>query len=319
MKPSRRSFLGGAAALVLDEAFAKAADRGEPSSDPRMAYCVLDALGRPIPGLSRNEDKPMLIASLTKVMTGILVFDAIKSKLLSFDDVITVGPQAANEGGSDRYWNVKAGTKLAVHECLHWMGTVSHNGITMALAAEVARRRHPGTQDPIGDFVRDMNQKAANIGMPMPETQFQDVNGLHDRNRSTARGIAKMLQAGIKAHKAWYANYFGQTGYPENRTHRTTFVQENHYGVVHKSNIYAAKSGFTHQAGRCGAFAGERNGVEIYGAILHAPNGRPDGGPIRKPADFNAVREAETLWLAEQAYARSPARTAINVQRRRPR
>ena len=56
--------------------------------------------------------------------------------------------------------------------------------------------------------------------MPMPETEFHDVNGLQDKNKTTAYGAAKMLYEAIKAHKAWYAKYFGQTEIKDTRSQR---------------------------------------------------------------------------------------------------
>lgn len=292
---SRRAFCSaavatGAAIILPSEAEAKKKAKPKkpdvcavPCAAPGMSYIVLDGkTGIPFNGVSLNEDEEKLIASITKVGTVTGAFDAMKRFGLTDQTILKASFNAASVPWSD-FKDFTPGEKHTLGEWMNWTGITSHNGAAVVLAESIGKIIMPTADDPMVVFVRAMNDRAKAQGLT--HTQFYNPNGLDDINFSTAREAAEMMRQGVLAFPKEFREYFGKKEYQGIK---------NHYKVLGQAGIFAAKSGYTTAAGRCGVFAAEQQGELIVGAILNAPRG-PDG-------DVNAVREAQTVWLARKAF-----------------
>ena len=139
----------------------------------------------------KNADEALPPASVTKVMTMLLVFEAIDAGLLSYTDMISVSENAASMGGSQIY--LAPGEKMSVNDLLKGLIVASGNDAAVALAEAIA-----GSEEA---FVAKMNARAAELGMK--NTHFENTNGLDDTAQghvSSARDIAIMSRELIK-HK----------------------------------------------------------------------------------------------------------------------
>ena len=139
----------------------------------------------------RDADLALPPASVTKIMTMLLVMEAIDSGVIKYDDMVTVSETAASMGGSQVY--LEPGEQMSVHEMLKCVVVSSANDACVALAEHIA-----GSE---ASFVDRMNAKAAELGMK--HTVFENTNGLDDttvNHVTSARDIATMSAELIVKH-----------------------------------------------------------------------------------------------------------------------
>ena len=142
---------------------------------------------------AQNADEPLAPASVTKVMTMLLVMEALDSGRIVLTDMVTASEAAAAKGGSQIY--LKVGEQMSVDEMLKSVAVSSANDCACALAEHVA-----GSE---AAFVDMMNNRAAELGME--NTHFVNCTGLDDgedaaSHRTTARDIAIMSRELMKNH-----------------------------------------------------------------------------------------------------------------------
>ena len=138
---------------------------------------------------ANNENEKLLPASVTKVMTLLLIMEQIDSGKLKYDDKITCSENASKMGGSQIWF--KQGEELTVEECLKAICVVSANDVTVAMAEHIA-----GNEE---NFVNMMNEKAKTLGME--NTHFMNAHGIdEDGHYTTAKDIAIMSRELIINH-----------------------------------------------------------------------------------------------------------------------
>lgn len=136
---------------------------------------------------AQNETAKLPIASVTKIMSTLLVMEAIDSGKIRLTDMVTVGEEAAHMGGSQVYLEV--GEQMPVSDMLKALVVVSANDATVAMAEHLA-----GSQS---SFVSQMNARAAELGMS--ETHFANCHGLNEEGHySCARDVAIMTRELLK-------------------------------------------------------------------------------------------------------------------------
>ena len=205
----------------------------------------------------KNADERLSPASVTKVMTMLLVVEAVASGALALDEMVTASARAAAMGGS-QIW-LEEGEQMSVDEMLKCVAVVSANDCCVALAEHIA-----GTEDA---FVARMNERAAALGME--NTHFTCCSGLmeSDEHYTTARDIALMSCELMRHDKI--------------RDYTTIWMDTARGGAFGLANtnklIYYSKgatglkTGFTRKAMYCLSAAAERDGVEYIAVVLHAP------------------------------------------------
>ena len=205
----------------------------------------------------KNPDEKRPAASITKVMTLLLVMEAIDSGTLSLDDTVTASAHAASMGGSD-IW-LKEGETMSVDDMLKATVIMSANDAAVALAEKVA-----GTED---DFVRRMNERAQQLGMT--NTTFLNCNGLdEDGHLTTARDIAIMSAELIKHPKIFD---YAQTWIDYVRDGKTQLVNTNKLLKTYQG-ITGLKTGTTGKAGSCISATAERSGLSLIAVVLGSEN-----------------------------------------------
>lgn len=194
-------------------------------------------------------------ASVTKVMTLLLVFEAIDSGKISLDDSVMVSSHAASMGGSD-IW-LETGESMTVDELIRATVIMSANDAAVALAEFVS-----GSED---DFVRAMNEKAAALGMA--DTTFKNCNGLdEDGHLTSAYDVAVMSRALMQHEKIFdyttiWIDYL--------RDGKTQLVNTNKL-IRSYNGITGLKTGTTSAAGSCISATAERDGLSLIAVVLGA-------------------------------------------------
>ena len=205
----------------------------------------------------QNADAQYEPASVTKVMTLLLVMEAVDSGRLGWDDVVTASPHAISMGGS-QIW-LKENEQMTVRDMVKAVTVVSANDCAVALAEHLA-----GSETA---FVDRMNERARELGME--RTNFVNCTGLPAPGHLTcAYDIALMSRELILNHPSIreYTTIWMDTlrdgAFQLSNTNRLIFYYEGATGL---------KTGFTDTALYCLSATAERDGMELIAVVMHAP------------------------------------------------
>lgn len=207
----------------------------------------------------QNSHKHLPPASVTKVMTLLLVMDACESGKISYEDQVTVSQRAAGMGGSQMY--MEAGEQHTVEELLKGVIMVSANDGCVALAEYL--------HGSVEDFVEAMNRKAHSLGLK--DSHFVNTNGLPVADHySCAYDIGIISKELLQYDKAreWFAMWQDEikVGLPGKEK---PFTLTNTNKLIRRYNgAIGIKTGFTQDAGYCLSGATERNGTTMIAVVL---------------------------------------------------
>ncbi len=205
----------------------------------------------------KNAHERMPCASITKVMTLLLVFEAIEAGVLHYDDVLTASAHAAGMGGSD-IW-LREGEQMSVDDLIKACVVMSANDAAVVLAEAVS-----GTED---SFVARMNERAQALGMH--DTVFKNCNGLDEEGHLTSAYDVAVMSRALMAHERIYDYTLIWIDYV--RGGDTQLVNTNKL-VRSYSGIKGLKTGTTGAAGSCITACAERNGMTLIAVVLGAEN-----------------------------------------------
>lgn len=204
----------------------------------------------------KNAHEQMEPASVTKVMTMLLVVEEIEAGNLSLDDSVSASSNAASMGGS-QIW-LEEGETMSVSEMLKCVAVVSANDCAVALAEHIA-----GTEEA---FVSRMNARAQELGMA--DTNFTNCTGLHDDplHVTSAYDIALMSRElishdMIKDFTTIWMDTVRDGRFSLANTNKLIYYYEGATGL---------KTGFTSRAMYCLSATAERDGTEYIAVVMHA-------------------------------------------------
>lgn len=204
-------------------------------------------------------------ASITKIMTAILIFDAIEAGKISLEDEVVTSAYAKSMGGSQVY--LEEGEKQTVDTLIKCIMVSSGNDASVAMAEYIA-----GSES---GFVQMMNERAASLGME--NTHFEDCCGLTDSDNhyTTARDIALMARELITRYPQ-IKSY--TTIWIENITH-VTMQGSKEFGLANTNKLLkqypyttGLKTGSTNKAKYCVCATANKDGVELIAVIMGCPN-----------------------------------------------
>lgn len=221
--------------------------------------------------IENNSHEKLAIASVTKVMSMLLIMEAIDSGKLSFEDKVSVSEYAAGMGGSQAY--LEAGEEFSVDEMLKALAIHSSNDVTVALAEKVS-----GSEE---TFVADMNVKAEELGMK--DTKFFDCTGLNDDGYSSAYDVALMSRELVMKHP----KILKYTGTWQDKFRNGTFNLDNTNKLVKfYANTDGLKTGFTNKAGFNLTATTKRNNLRLISVVLGEPDSNTRFAESRKLMDY---------------------------------
>ena len=199
-------------------------------------------------------DERMEPASITKLMTGYVIYQALKSGKIRLDDQVTISEKAWRTQGSKMF--IKIGSQVSVEDLLMGMVVQSGNDATVALAEHVA-----GSEE---TFAKLMNQEAERLGMK--NSHFVNAPGMPDPNHyMSARDIAILSRAIIQEFPEHYARYsvrsFKYNNIEQQNRNRLMLIDPTVDGI---------KTGHTQSAGYCLVSSAKRNDTRLIGVVLGA-------------------------------------------------
>ncbi len=207
----------------------------------------------------KNAHEIRACASITKVMTLLLVFEAIDSNKLSMDETVTASAHAASMGGSD-IW-LEEGETMTVDEMIKATVVASANDAAVALAEHLC-----GTEE---EFVAKMNQRAKELGMK--DTTFKNCNGLDEEGHLTSAYDVALMSRELIKHK----DIFKYTGIWMDylRDGKTQLVNTNKL-LKSYNGITGLKTGTTGDAGSCITATATRGNLSLIGVVLGSTSGK---------------------------------------------
>ena len=226
-----------------------------------------------------NADEKLSPASITKVMTILLVFEALEEGKISLEDKVTASQNASSKGGS-QIW-LKEGEVMTVHELLKATVIASANDAAVALAEHIC-----GSEEA---FVDKMNEKTQMLGMK--NTHFENTNGLDDtaeNHVTSARDIA-ILSRELISHKEIlkFSSIWMDT------------VRNGEFGLSNTNKLVrfyngatGLKTGFTSAAGYCLSASAEREGMELIAVIMGCESSQTRFAACKSMLDYGFANYA---------------------------
>lgn len=219
------------------------------------AYILIEqSTGRVL--AENNADEQLPIASVTKIMTMLLIMEAIEDGKTTFDDLVTVSENAMSYGGSTMF--LETGEQLPVHDMLKGIAVASANDGCVAMAEHLT-----GSETA---FVEEMNKRAKELGME--NTNFLNTNGLdEDGHYSSARDVALMSRELLNHPKI---TEYTSIWTDELRGGKFQLANTNKL-IRFYTGANGLKTGSTSQALCCLSASAKRDGMQLIAVVLGAP------------------------------------------------
>ena len=223
-----------------------------------------------------NAHEKLPPASVTKVMTLLLIMEAIDAGRIGWDDTVTASEAAAAKGGSQIF--LKVGETMSVADMVKSIAVSSANDCACAMAEYIA-----GSE---AAFVEKMNARAAELGME--DTHFVNCTGLDDDDAAKAHvtsayDIAIMSRELMKNH-------------PDIKKYTTIWmdtVRNGTFGLANTNNLVrfypgatGLKTGFTSAAGYCLSATAERDGLELIAVVMGAESSQDRFNSCKQLLDY---------------------------------
>ena len=229
-----------------------------------------------------NSHEKLAPASVTKVMTMLLIMEAVDSGKITLNDTVTASESAAAKGGSQIY--LKVGETMTVSDMLKAIAVSSANDCACAMAEHLA-----GSEEA---FVARMNERALELGMN--DTQFVNCTGLDDgenaqNHRTSAHDIGLMSRQLLKYHPAikQYTTIWMDT------LRSGTFGLSNTNKLIRfYPGATGLKTGFTSGAGYCLSATAQREGMELIAVVMGADTAQNRNNACKQLLDYGFANYA---------------------------
>lgn len=225
----------------------------------------------------KNSHEKLHPASMTKMMSMLLILENIKKGVINWDDIVTVSSNASSMGGSQIL--LETGEQMSVSDLFKGIAVASGNDAVVAMAEKIA-----GTQE---EFVNMMNKRANELGLT--DTNFKNCHGLDDANHySSASDMAKIAMELVKHEKLFEYTSIYEDYLRENTDRKFWLVNTNKL-VRFYSGVDGLKTGYTKEAGYCLTATAKRNGMRIIAVVMGEPE--------------SSVRSSEVSSMLDYAFA----------------
>ncbi|WP_059103575.1 D-alanyl-D-alanine carboxypeptidase family protein [Shouchella shacheensis] len=230
----------------------------------------------------KDSDKSFPPASMTKIMTMLLIMEAIDEERLAYDDMVRVSERAASMGGSQVF--LEPGEEMTVEDMLKAIAVASGNDAAVAMAEHIA-----GSED---EFINRMNEKAKELGLE--HTEFHNSNGLPVADHYTsAHDLAVMSKELLK-----YEEITQYTGIYEDYLRKGT---DNEFWLVNTNKLVkfypgvdGLKTGYTSEAKYGLTATAEKDGMRVIAVVMGAPTPKERNAQITAMLDYSFSQYSTT-------------------------
>lgn len=232
-----------------------------------------------------NADKSLHPASLTKMMTLLMLFDAIDHGEINLHDQIYISKHAASMIPSKI--GLAPGSTISVKDAIHALAVKSANDIAVAVAEKLGKSEY--------NFAMMMTKKARSLGMS--KTRFMNASGLHNKYQvSTARDMAKLSQVLVNRYKKHY-HYFSLHSFTYQGT---TYTGHNKLMKTYPG-MDGLKTGYINASGFNLASSAVQDGFRLVGVVFGGKTSRTRNAQMEKLLDQGFAKLESTTLIAENA------------------
>lgn len=247
---------------------------------------------------SYNEKERLPIASMCKIMTLLLCFEAEQIGNFSFEEEITVSSEAAGMGGSQVF--LEAGANYKADELIKSITVASANDACVAMAERLC-----GSESA---FVEKMNERAAELGMN--DTVFVNCTGLPKQGQySCARDVSIMFGELLKHQD--YFKYSGiwmsEISHPKNRV---TEISNTNKLIRFYNGCDSGKTGYTSEAGHCLAASAKRDGMRLICVVISAPDSKTRFAQVSSMFNYGFANYTSKLVIDNSA----PLNISVSIE-----
>ncbi|WP_100331471.1 D-alanyl-D-alanine carboxypeptidase family protein [Bacillus xiapuensis] len=244
----------------------------------------------------KNSHKPLPPASMTKIMTMLLIMEAIEQKKLTWDEKVRTSDHAASMGGSQIF--LEPGEEMTVTEMMQGIAIGSANDASVAMAERVA-----GSEE---RFVELMNQKAKKLGLK--QTQFKNATGLPEAGHySSAYDMAKMAKELLK-HKGITEFTGTYEAYLRNDSDKKFWLVNTNRLIKFYPGVDGLKTGFTNEAKYCLTTTAKKGNMRLIAVVFGAPTPKERNEQITKLMDYGFHQ-----YMVKPLYEKGKEITHANV------
>lgn len=246
----------------------------------------------------KNSDERLSPASMTKIMTMLLIMEALEDGKIQWNEKVRTSEYAASMGGSQVF--LEEGEEMTVDELLRAISISSANDASVAMAERIA-----GSEK---QFVKMMNQKAKELGFK--DTKFQNATGLPAKNHySSARDMAILAKELLKHEKI--TNYTSQyESYLREGTDKKFWLVNTNRLVKFYPGVDGLKTGFTKEAKYCLTATAKKGDMRVIAVVFGAPTSKERNKLITEMFDY-AFSQYET----KQFYAKGDELGKVTVEK----
>ena len=222
----------------------------------------------------RNSHERRHPASMTKIMTMLLVMESIEKGIIKWDDMVTVSSNASGMGGSQIL--LETGEQMSVYDMFKGLAVASGNDAAVALAEKIA-----GTEEM---FVKMMNDRANELGLQ--DTNFKNCHGLDDANHySSAYDMAIMAKELVKHTKIFEFTSIYED-YLRKGTDRSFWLVNTNKLVRFYKGVDGLKTGYTSEAGFCITATANINDMRIITVVMGEPDSETRNKDVSSVFDY---------------------------------
>ncbi|BDG36666.1 D-alanyl-D-alanine carboxypeptidase family protein [Saccharococcus caldoxylosilyticus] len=246
----------------------------------------------------KNAHEKLPPASMTKIMTMLLIMEAIDKGELSYKEKVRASEYAASMGGSQIF--LEPGEEMTVDELLRGIAIGSANDASVAMAERIA-----GSEEA---FVKMMNKKAKELGLK--DTMFQNATGLPaEKHYSSAYDMAMLARELLKYEDITKYTRMYEDYLRENTDKKFWLVNTNRL-VKFYPGVDGLKTGFTSQAKYCLTATAKKNGMRVIAVVFGASTPKSRNAQITKMLDY-----AFSQYKTHPVYKRNEVLTRVHINK----
>ena len=242
--------------------FNHSVNANEFASHAKSAYLMEASTGKVL--FEKNAEEKMFPASMTKMMSLILVYEALNSNQIKEEEILTISENAASMGGSQIF--LQPSEQMSISDLLKSICIASANDAMVAMAEHISGS--------VSEFVKEMNEKAKEYHLV--NTNFENTTGLHDENHySCAKDMAiiaqKLIEIGGNHLLEITSTY---DAYIRENTENPFWLVNTNKLVKHVDSIDGLKTGFTQEALSCITVTAIKDNVRMIGVVMKEPDSK---------------------------------------------
>lgn len=238
----------------------------------KSSILIEESTGEILYEYNSHEKQPP--ASMTKMMSLLLIMEAIENKVITLDQMITVSSNASGMGGSQIL--LETGEKMSVDDLLKGIAIASGNDAVVALAEAIA-----GTEE---NFVKMMNEKLVKLGLK--DSNFKNCHGLDEEGHySSAYDMAYIARELVKHKKILEYSSIYDTYLREGSNKKIWLVNTNKL-VRFKEGVDGLKTGYTAGAGFCLTATMKQNDMRVIATVMGEPDSQTRNNEVSSMLDY---------------------------------